>query len=233
MRKHAGSWMIKVILFAIVVVFVFWGVGSMRSQKATRVAEVNGEVISQDVYHRAYNRLLDYYRQIYGSQFNDDLLKMLQPGKMALNQLIDRILMKQEAVRLQIEVGEQELAQSIYSIPAFQVNGAFNKNRYLQILAQNNLSDEGFKVDRSEELLLNKLRAVVLSGITVSDDEAMEWYNWSNAKVSIEYALFSPNRYKDVVPTDEQVKDFFDKHKDNYRTEPKVKARYLHFNPDA
>ncbi|MGD8834774.1 MAG: SurA N-terminal domain-containing protein [Desulfobacteraceae bacterium] len=233
MRKHAGSWMIKVILFAIVVVFVFWGVGSMRSQKATRVAEVNGEVISQDVYHRAYNRLLDYYRQIYGSQFNDDLLKMLQPGKMALNQLIDRILMKQEAVRLQIEVGEQELAQSIYSIPAFQVNGAFNKNRYLQILAQNNLSDEGFRVDRSEELLLNKLRAVVLSGITVSDDEAMEWYNWSNAKVSIEYALFSPNRYKDVVPTDEQVKDFFDKHKDNYRTEPKVKARYLHFNPDA
>ncbi len=28
MRKHAGSWLIKVILGAIVVVFVLWGVGS-------------------------------------------------------------------------------------------------------------------------------------------------------------------------------------------------------------
>jgi len=26
MRKHAGTWMIKIILGAIVVVFVFWGV---------------------------------------------------------------------------------------------------------------------------------------------------------------------------------------------------------------
>jgi peptidyl-prolyl cis-trans isomerase D len=161
------------------------------------------------------------------------MLKMLKPDEMALNQLIERILQRQEAERLQVEVGEQELAQAIYSIPAFQVNGAFNKNRYLQVLAQNNISDEGFRMDRSEELLLNKLRAVVLSGVTVSDDEAMEWYNWSNAKVSIEYVLFSPDRYKDVVPTDEQVKAFFDEHKDNYRTEPKVKARYLHFNPDA
>ena len=233
MRKHAGSWMIKVILFAIVVVFVFWGVGSMRSQRATRVAEVNGEVITLGVYRQAYYRLLDNYRRIYGSQFNDDLLKMLKPDEMALNQLIERILQRQEAERLQVDVGEQELAQAIYSIPAFQVNGAFNKNRYLQVLAQNNLSDEGFRMDRSEELLLNKLRAVVLSGVTVSDDEAMEWYNWSNAKVSIEYALFSPDRYKDVVPTDEQVKAYFGEHKDNYRTDPKVKARYLHFNPDA
>jgi peptidyl-prolyl cis-trans isomerase D len=233
MRKHAGSWMIKVILFAIVVVFVFWGVGSMRSQRATQVADVNGDVVTLDVYRQTYYRLLDYYRRIYGGQFNDDLLKMLKPERMALNQLIDRIVQRQEAARLNMDVGEKELAQSIYNMPAFQVNGAFNKNRYLQILAQNNLSDEGFRMDRSEELLLNKLRAVVMSGVSVSEDEAMEWYNWNNAQVSIEYALFSPDGYQDVAPTDEQVNAFFESHKDNYRTEPKVKTRYLHFSPGA
>jgi peptidyl-prolyl cis-trans isomerase D len=233
MRKHAGSWMIKIILFAIVVVFVFWGVGSMRSQKATQVADVNGEVITLRVYRQAYYRLLDYYRRIYGEQFNDDVKNMLKPERMALNQIIDRVVQQQEAVRLNIEVGENELAQSIYSIPAFQVNGAFNKNRYLQVLAQNNLSDEGFRTDRSQELLLNKLRVVVMSGVSVSEDEAMEWYNWDNAQVRIEYALFSPDQYQDVTPTDEQVNGFFESHKDNYRTEPKVKVRYLRFNPDA
>ena len=233
MRKHAGSWMIKVILFAIVVVFVFWGVGSMRSQRATEVADVNGEVISMSVYRQAYYRLLDNYRRIYGSQFNDDLMKMLNPDRMALTQLIDRIVQRQEAERLKLEVGDQELAEAIYSIPAIQVNGAFNKNRYLQILAQNNISDAGFRMDRSEELLLNKLRSVVMSGVTVSDDEAMEWYQWSNAEVSIEYALFSPDQYKEISVTDEQVKAYFEDNKDNYRTAPKVKARYIHFDPDA
>lgn len=233
MRKHAGSWMIKVVLFAIVVVFVFWGVGSMRSQKATQVADVNGEIITVDVYRKTYYQLLDNYRRIYGSQLNDALLEMLKPNEMALNQLIDKVLLMQEARRLDIEVGKEELAQAISSIPAFQNNGVFDYQRYNQILARNNLSPERFEMERSEELVLNKLRAVVLSGVSVSEDEAKAWYNWSKAKVRIEYMLFSPDRYQDVQPTDEQVQAFFNDHKDNYRTEPKVKARYIRFSPDA
>ncbi|MFH0786429.1 MAG: SurA N-terminal domain-containing protein, partial [Pseudomonadota bacterium] len=37
MRKHAQSWIIKVTLFLVAIVFVFWGVGSFRSERATRV----------------------------------------------------------------------------------------------------------------------------------------------------------------------------------------------------
>jgi peptidyl-prolyl cis-trans isomerase D len=233
MRKHAGSWMIKVVLFAIVVVFVFWGVGSMRSQKATQVADVNGEIITIDVYRQTYYRLMDNYRRVYGSQLNDTLLEMLKPNETALNQLIDRVLLMQEARRLDIEVGKEELAQAISSMPVFQNNGVFDYQRYNQILARNNLNPERFEMERSEELVLNKLRAVVLSGVSVSEDEAKEWYNWSKAKVRIEYMLFSPDRYQDVQPTDEQVQAFFNDHKDNYRTEPKVKARYVRFSPDA
>lgn len=233
MRKHAGSWMIKVVLFAIVVVFVFWGVGSMRSQKATQVADVNGEIITLEVYRQAYYRLLDNYRRVYGGQLDDNLLKMLRPNEMALNQLIDRILLSQEAERLNIDVPEEELAQAIRGIPAFQTNGVFDYRRYNQVLLQNNLSVEQFEMDRSEEVALNKLRSVILNGISASEDEAKEWYLWSKAKVSLEYALFSSDRYKDVEPTDEQIQTFFNDHKDNYRTEPKVKVRYLHFAPGS
>ncbi|MDL1984240.1 MAG: SurA N-terminal domain-containing protein, partial [Deltaproteobacteria bacterium] len=33
LRQSATSWLIKIILGAIVIVFVFWGVGSFRSQR--------------------------------------------------------------------------------------------------------------------------------------------------------------------------------------------------------
>jgi len=233
MRKKAGSWMIKVMLFAIVVVFVFWGVGSMRSQKATQVADVNGEIISNTVYRQAYYRLVDNYRRIYGSQLDDKLLKMLKPEEMALNQLIDRILQVQEAERLKLGVTKEELAQTIRAIPAFQNNGAFDIQRYRQLLAQNNLNVEQFEKDQSQDMVMNKLRALIMGGVTVSAEEAKEWYGWSNAKVSIEYALFSPDHYGQVQVSDDQVQAYFNEHKNNYRTEPKVKVRYLHFDPAA
>ncbi len=230
MRKHAGSWMIKIVLFAIVVVFVFWGVGSMRSQNETEVAEVNGQVIPLEVYRQTYYRMLDNYRRIYGGQLDENVLEILKPNEMALNQLVERVLMLQEADRLKIEVGSEELAQAIYSMTEFQVNGAFNKERYLQVLAQNNLSDQGFRMDRAEALLLNKLRSVLLVGVVATEDEAKEWYDWTNSKVSIEYALFTPARHGDLQPTDEEVQSFFNDHKDNYRTQPQVKATYVQFD---
>lgn len=232
MRKHAGSWMIKVLLFAIVVVFVFWGVGSMRNQNETQVAEVNGEIIPVEVYRQAYYRMLDEYRRIYGGQLDDNLIKLLRPNEMALDRLIERVLLLQEAGRLKIKVGSDELAQAIYSMPDFQVNGAFNTERYQQILAQNNLSDQRFRMDRSEALLLNKLRSVLLVGVVATEDEAKEWFEWTNAKVSIEYALFAPARYGDLQPTDEQIRAYFNDHKDNYRTQPQVKATYIHFDTE-
>ena len=85
MRRKAGSWMIKVILGAIVVVFVFWGVGSFRDDKAGSIASVNGDPISVEEYRNTYNNLLEVYRQNYGNSLNDELLKALglrrDPGK--------------------------------------------------------------------------------------------------------------------------------------------------------
>ena len=59
MRKHATSWLIKILLGAIVIVFVFWGVGSFRSRKGSLVASVNGDIIIAEEYNQAYNALLE------------------------------------------------------------------------------------------------------------------------------------------------------------------------------
>jgi peptidyl-prolyl cis-trans isomerase D len=231
MRKHAGSWMIKIILFAIVVVFVFWGVGSMRSRRANRVADINGEIISQDMYQKAYYRLLDNYRRVYGDQYNDSLLKMLHPEETALNQLVNKTVMMQEAKRLGIEVSEEELAANIRQIPAFQNNGAFDYRRYNLLLSQNNITPEEFESGQRDQIILDQLRAVVLSGITVTDDEARQWYDWSNAQIDLSYVLFSPDHYTNIHPDQKEIQSYFEEHKEAYRTQPQVKVRYLYFDP--
>ncbi|KPK21764.1 MAG: hypothetical protein AMK69_21045, partial [Nitrospira bacterium SG8_3] len=77
MRKHAGSWLIKAILGVIVVVFIFWGVGSYRAQRGNRVAVVNGATISLEAFRSAYNQLMEQYRKQFGNALDEKLLKTL------------------------------------------------------------------------------------------------------------------------------------------------------------
>jgi peptidyl-prolyl cis-trans isomerase D len=232
MRKHAGSWMIKIILFAIVVVFVFWGVGSMRSRRANRVADVNGETITQEAYQHAYYRLLDYYRRIYGDQYNDALLKMLHPEEAVLNQLVDTALMMQEAKKLGIDISKEELAAAIQQIPVFQNNGNFDYQRYNLLLSQNKISPEQFESDQKNQIILNQLRTIVLDGITVTEDESRQWYEWSKARINLSYVLFSPDRYQDIQLSQDEIQTYFQEHKEDYRTQPRIKVRYISFNPE-
>ena len=161
MRKHAGTWIIKVILGAIVIVFVFWGVGSWTSQRLSRIAKVNGEWITVDQYRTTYNNLLERVRQTFGNNLTDELLKTLQLRKRALDQLVDNVLMLQAAEQLNLRVSDEELAQSIRSYNAFQTAGRFDVRRYRRLLEQLKLTPESFEDIQRDSLLSEKLRSLI------------------------------------------------------------------------
>lgn len=233
MRKHAGSWMIKVILFAIVVVFCFFGVNTFRNRQTTYVAQVNGETISYEQYRKTYNSLIEQYRQAYGGNINEEVLKMLRPQEQALNQLIFGALTLQEAQRLDLRVTDQELDDAIQSFPAFQENGGFSQQKANRLLAFNNFSVGDFRDSFRQDIMSNRVRALVYEGVTVTDEEARQWYDWNNAEVNLSYVVFAPETYKDLAPTDEALKAHFESHQEDYKTEPKVKVRYLFFEPKS
>lgn len=233
MRKQAGSWMIKVILFAIVIVFVFWGVGSFRTQEATKVATVNDEIISVAEYRRAYNNLIDQYRQRFGSSLNDGMIEMLNIKKQALDQLIDRTVLLQEAKKLDLRVSDAEVAESIMGTTIFQINGSFDNRRYQSILAQVHLTPEEFEADQKNVLLGEKLTRIIMGAAKVSEAEARQWYDWQNASVNIDYVLFEPARYLDIKPSAEEMAAYFSDQKESYKTDPMVNVRYVVFDPDT
>ena len=233
MRDKATSWLIKVLLGAIVVVFVFWGVGSFRAERGGLVAVVNGEIITIDDYKEAYNNLLERLRQSFGNQLNEDMLKTLGVKQQALEQLIDNRLLIQEARKLQFRVSDQELADAISNIGAFQSAGTFNNRLYQNVLSRLRLTPEQFEAIQQESMLVAKVRTLITGSVKVSDQEAREWYNWQNASVNIDFAVIEPNSYADINPRAEETKNFFVAQQAFYKTEPMVKVRYLLFSPDA
>ena len=233
MRKNAGTWLIKILLGAIVLVFVFWGVGSFRDRAVGRVAMVNGDPIMVEEYNEAYNRLLEQIKQRYGNRLNDEMLKMLQVKKQTMDQLIEKRLLLSEAKRLNFKVSDEELSATIKAIPAFLDNGIFDNRRYRAVLAQNRLTPESFEAKQREFVLMDKVRAFISGSVKVSDSEVEDSYQWKNSEIKIDYVLYEPSLIADIRLSEEEITSYFSAHKDNYKTEPKRKATYLQFIPET
>lgn len=231
MRKHAGSWMIKALLAGVAITFVSWGGYQVTSQRSGRVATVNGETITVDEYRTTYKRLIQQVQQRFGSNLNEEMIKNMQLPKQAIDQLVNQMVMLQAAGQLDIKVSDEDLSRSIRSIGAFQTAGVFDPRRYQQVLNSNNLSPEAFEVSQKDSLLIDKLRRLITGSVKISDDEALEWYNWSNALVDLEFVVFEPNRYPEVPVTTEEIQQYYEGHKDAYKTEPQLKVRYVKFEP--
>jgi peptidyl-prolyl cis-trans isomerase D len=231
MRRHAGSWVIKLLLGAIVIVFIFWGVGSFRAERGGRVAMVNGDQITLDEYRETYNNLMEQLRTRFGNKLDEKMIKTLQVKKQALNRLINNRLLIQEAKKLKFRVSQKELADAILHVPAFQRAGVFDRYLYKDVLDRLRMTPEAFEAAQKDQMLIDQLRTLVTSNAKVSDQEVREWYNWLNTSVNIAYAFFDPSQYKNARPSEEQLKAFYEKHKENYKTDPMIKVRYVHFDP--
>jgi peptidyl-prolyl cis-trans isomerase D len=232
MRKYASTWMIKMILGAIVVVFVFWGVGSYRAQRASRVAVVNGQSILISEYQQAYNNILEQLRQSFGKNLDDNIIEQFQVKQQAINGLIDQKLLLQEADKLNFNVSDKNLSNAIRKIAGFQRNGIFDRQLYQRMLNSNRLTPEAFEEIQRNAMQVEKIRRFIIGSIKVSESEIREWFNWQNAAVNIRYALFKPESSKTISFSDEEINAFFNKNKSNYKTEEKRKARFVRLDPE-
>jgi peptidyl-prolyl cis-trans isomerase D len=231
MRKNAQSWLIKIILGAIVVVFVFWGVGSFTSNKANRVAEVNGEPISIETYRTTYNNMVEQYRQRFGGQLTEEMLEMLNIKGQVVEQLVNQSVLLQEAGRQDLRVTNEELSESIAKIPAFQRNGAFDGRLYRNLLNRLRLTPEEFELNQRHQLLVQKISDLVVSAAYVAPEEVRQRYDWEHAGVDLNYVFVDPASFTDLTAEADELTAYFEENKEKYKTAPKVKVRYVLFWP--
>lgn len=216
---------------AIVVVFVFWGIGSVvGGQKAQVVARVNDQVIDPADYYRTYNNLARMYEDIYKDKVPPEMLKSLNLKGQAMDQVVRGQLLRQEAQRLGLRVTEAELRDSISSVKSFQDNGHFNKDLYLRTLRANNFTPGDFEDSQSEEMLARKLQDLVASGVHVSEAEVKDRYRFDNEKVNLNFIkLEGANFLPEVKLTDAEVQAYYDGHQDKFREPERVRIEYAQY----
>ncbi|SLM28253.1 PpiD1 [Desulfamplus magnetovallimortis] len=228
MRENTGSWIIKIILGLIVVVFIFLGMGSMGSKDRGQVAMVNDMPITMDEYRQSYQNTVEQIRNRFGGNVSEELLNMLNVRKQALDRLIEERLITDEAAKLDIQVSERELQHALVAIDTFKKDGVFDLATYRMVLSRNRLTPETFEAMQLENMRRSKVIDFVLKSVKVSDLEAGEWYRQNNSEVSVDYVKFDTASFS-VEIDDAKVADYYEKNKNRYMSEPELTVQYLEY----
>jgi peptidyl-prolyl cis-trans isomerase D len=230
LRRSTRSWFIGLAIGAIVVVFIFWGVGSYKSAQSQQAAEVNGTIIPMTEFSRQFNELIKRYQERTGTEVTPEMVKSLQLKEMALSQLVEEALILQAAQRLGLEVSTAELRHHIESYPFFQQDGKFNEKRYFWLLNRHHLSPQSFEAQERQQMLLKKVVAEVTSFAKVSDRELQELFRMAREEAEVSYVAVSPEKFlARQNPSDEAVARYYKENEGEFRLPDRARVSYLMF----
>lgn len=164
MRDNAQSWVAKVIVGVIVLMFALTGWESINrfTSNDDKAAEVNGQVISKMELEQAVSQqrrqLMQQLQQL-GDQFDPDMIddKLLRDS--VLQGLVERAVLLEGASDAKLYISEQMIDQMLLNTPDFQTNGEFDANRFDVVIRNMGLNSRmEFRDLVRQELMLAQLR---------------------------------------------------------------------------
>ena len=195
--------------------------GAVDTDSPDTIASVGGQKIS----------VLEVQQQLTQMTQNQPVPAMLKGlyAKQVLDQIVFQNALYVEAERLGVSVTPEEQAERIRQIlPTAWSGGVWQKDLYAtEVQTRTGMSVQQFEKALRDEMLTNKFREMVTSGISVSFEEVQQEFQRRNEKVKIEYALIKPSVLAPTIkPTDAELNAFFQKNIGKYQVPEKRSASY-------
>jgi len=230
LRNKTKSPFIQGTILIIVLVFVFWGVGSSYRGTLNTVAKVNKQPIDYEAFKNAYDRIVDQYRSQFGGTLPKGLIESLGLEQQVIDQLIQQELLRQGARKMGILVSDLEVKQSVEKMEAFRTDGTFNSEQYRAILTGSGMTPTAFEGSMRSDLVTGKVIDQLMRFAKVTPTEVIENFNYENEEIKFQYVVFNAADFKDKVPVSEEaVAAYFEENTNNYMTDPRIKLDFLAF----
>jgi peptidyl-prolyl cis-trans isomerase D len=241
MRRHKNwlKWSLAIVVVSFVLLYIpsFLNDSTQGAAGNAVVATVEGRDITAAQFRRVYNQQMQAYRQSYGANVDDRLLKQLGIDQRIVQQMIQEEASLAEAKRLGIAASDAEVRERILSLPAFQEGGQFiGDQRYRALLKMQTppMRPDEFEDQVRRSIVSEKLQAAITGWITVSDAEVEKEFKRRNERVKVQVVNFPSDKFREgLVASDAEVSKYFDEHKDAFRISEKRKVRYLTVDQEA
>lgn len=234
LRDGAQSKFAKVILALLVIPFALWGVESYTSNSVSveTVATVEGQKISTQEYNQAVKQMLDQWRTRLGGNVDTSVIDTPEFRRSVLEGLIKQRLLLADAVKSRSTVTDQELADQIAAIPAFQDDGEFSKVRYELMLRQQGLTPVSFEERVRQDIVVQRYQEFIAGTPIISNVSIDALIRASEQAREVSVISYAPEQFTGQVKIDDAaIKSYYDSHKQDFTIPDQVKVEYLVLSP--
>ena len=232
---HENKRLVQIVLALIILPFALWGVSSYdRSGNAADVvATVNGTRISQKEFNDALHRQQDRMREQLGANYDTAMFDNPQMKQAVLDNLVSQRLLIERARTARLTVPDEQIAQVIGGIEAFQVDGKFDKKRYESVLATQNLSPLAFEARVRDDLLGQQMQGTYVQNGFAANRVADNIISLNEQQRVVSILPISFQSFMSQAKVDgAAVKNYYDQNPGEFQVGEQAKVEYVRFSAD-
>ncbi|RFF29343.1 hypothetical protein DZC52_13660 [Wenzhouxiangella sediminis] len=223
------------VLGLLAVPFLFFGLDSyMRGVPQDAVAVVGDAEISSSEFQTSFAQYRQRLRQQLGDRYSE--LDTNQPAvrREHLEGMIDQLLLRQYAEDLGLRVSDQALAQVIRDIPAFQIEGQFNQDVYMQALRGAGETPRSFEQTLREDIQTSLIPQALSGSAVVTETEVDRLISLQRQTRQVSLVQVPAAEFEDQVEvSEEDVEAYYQDNIDRFTTEERVRLAYVELQPEA
>ncbi|KUF11613.1 peptidyl-prolyl cis-trans isomerase [Pseudoponticoccus marisrubri] len=152
-----------------------------------------------------------------------------------LSRMVVTAALEHEAAQLGLSVGDEQLAQDLRNIQAFQgPDGSFNRDAYRLALQNAGLSEREFEEQLRAESASTLLQGAVLAGTTLPDTYIDTLLDYANQRRAFTWAELGQDAFDTGVPVPEEgdLKAWYDENIDRFTRPRTTQITYAWLTPE-
>ena len=219
MRRHARGFLIKALFTLIIVVFIFWGIGSFRGRERV-IAKVDGRPITLFEYEENLRR--------FSALLASKGLEEKEIRERALRELIDKYILISAAEELGVKVSEEEFLEHISSLEMFRGEGVMTRGTLLSILKKRNVDAKRFEEKERLNALAMKMAEIVKDSVIPKEEEIWLGYVKEKGMVELSYLVFDPAELtREVILDEREIEAAYERERGRLREESTLRLKYV------
>lgn len=205
----------QILLGLIALTFVGFGVSTVAAPGSDYIVKVGDQKVSD----HALNVAMQNAQAAGGNESRDAVFQSL----------LQRAYLTQGAKMMGIAVSQEQIKQIIVDDPSFHdASGKFSQAMLTQYLDQRRMSEDQFVDEIREQFELQNLLNLVQNGTIVSNAQAAQLVNLTQATRTVRSVTFSPEMFAGQIKVDDKaVQGFYDANKKDYVIPQAAKIEYV------
>lgn len=231
-RTLIKGWLGKVLLVLFLTPLALVGIEGYfsGSNKADVAKSVNGQDISNKELESATKNYKDQYLSMVKG--DESLLNLPVIQNKALDALVTRSLLQQQAEKLGISLSDAQLEQMLAQQPSFQENGKFSEQLYGNYLRSVGMTNQSLLASLRQDHALKMISSTLMDYALVSKSDLQQLANLQTEQRTLHLASIKLDDYKKgLTASNQEITDYYNKHKGEFKQVAAVDVDYVVLTP--